>query len=63
MSWRLIGEPQPRAGATGSGQVVWIRQLAALQREAAAADAVIQVHVESLQFLDALGDLLLPPAR
>ena len=34
-----------------------------LQREATTTDAVVQIHVESLQFIDALRDLLLPAAR
>ncbi len=59
----LVREPSQRAGPIVAGQVVGVGQLAALQRETAAADAVIEIHIESLQFPDALGNLLLPAAR
>jgi hypothetical protein len=60
---RAVAYPVARAGAEASCPVAWVGELAALDRETAAADALGQPVLEALELRDALIDPGGPRAR
>jgi hypothetical protein len=55
-TWALVADPVARAGSEAGGAVVGIGELAAVEREAAAADAFRQPQLQALQFGDPVVD-------
>src|SRR5690606_17678288 len=55
-----VGLQVPRADAGGGGSVLRVEQAAAVHREAAAADAGVQLVAQQLEPADALLELVLP---
>src|SRR5680860_1689938 len=60
---RAVADPVARAGAAPARPVVGVGQLAAVQRQAAAADALGEPRLEALELGDPLVDPRRPAAR
>jgi hypothetical protein len=58
---RAVADPVARSGAPGAGAVVGVRETAAIEREAAAADALGQADLEALELGDSMVDPRGPP--
>src|SRR5262245_10080277 len=58
-----IAHPEPRAGPGAGRPVVRVREPAAVQRQAAAADALGQPDLQALQLGDPVVDARAPAAR
>src|ERR671918_585076 len=59
----LPADPVARAGPGAARAVTRVRELAAVERQAAAADALGQAELEALELGDALVDARAPAAR
>jgi hypothetical protein len=60
---RPVADPVARAGTESSGAVARIRELAAVEREAAAADALGEAEPQALELGDTLVDSRRPSGR